>query len=317
MIYYNRKKLKKIGKDGNEMKNSYEKHVKERMREKQNEVLLYGTFRGKAYNHIFKDLNDNFIDGSYPENKCLKGNLTDTKIKYHYAEHLNSSQTMCIAYFKKFFDEKKYERLLTEILEKEGLGVTRFDEITDAVFEYVPTPKEGTNFDFYLKFSGGKQITWEIKFTESEFGGIAKAANARIDYVKKFADVYKKMLRDSFYFSFPPITCANNQCLTSDVAADGCQSHADCLIYNFYKHYQINRNILYAKNADDCVVFLTPRENENLNEGRAYVEKLANGWNTKNIRNLYWEELLKTTLQVVSCEPQLYDYYTKFKAKYF
>ena len=91
------------------MKKSYEVTVKERMLKKFPSELLGGAYHGRSYPHIFKELKDNFIDGRYPVKKCLKGNLTDSEIKYHYAEHLNSSQTMCISYFKKFFESEKYE----------------------------------------------------------------------------------------------------------------------------------------------------------------------------------------------------------------
>ena len=86
------------------MMKAYEKIVKERMIKHVDSDLVGGSFRGKSYPHILKDLSSNFIDSSYPEKKCLKGSLTNDNIKYHYAEHLNSSQTMCVAFFKKFFE---------------------------------------------------------------------------------------------------------------------------------------------------------------------------------------------------------------------
>ena len=152
------------------MKNRYELDVKERMQKMYPESLMGGYFRGKSYPHIFKELKDNFIDGTFPEKKCLKGNLTNSKIKYHYAEHINSSQTMCIAYFKKFFESRENELLLAEILMAQGIAVAGCGEFTDAVFEYIPDAKEGTNFDFFLKLANGMQITWEVKFTEGGFG---------------------------------------------------------------------------------------------------------------------------------------------------
>ena len=91
---------------------SYEQIVKDRMIPKYSKELLGGKFRGKApkgvpgYPHIFQNLKDNFIDGKYPDMKRLKGSLTNGKIQYNCATHLNSSQTMCIAYFKKFFENE-------------------------------------------------------------------------------------------------------------------------------------------------------------------------------------------------------------------
>lgn len=299
------------------MKKSYETIVKERMVKRVSGDLLGGTFRGRTYPHIFKALIDNFIDGSYPTKKCLKGNLTDTKIKYHYAEHLNSSQTMCIAYFKKFFESREYEILLAEILMMQGIDVAGCGEFTDAVFEYIPDAKEGTNFDFYLKLKNGKQITWEIKFTESEFGGTTKQAESSDRYITKYQYVYVPMLRKCAYYDYPDVDCDDYQCLQTGELTDDCCVHNKCSIHEFYQYYQIRRNILYAAKPGDYVLFLTPRENEALNEGRAYIEHYATKWGTDCIRNIYWEDLLKTTLRVVSCVPEMFAYYTKFKEKYF
>lgn len=299
------------------MKSSYEAAVKERMVKRIPEELLGGTFRGRAYPHIFKALKDNFIDGAYPTKKCLKGNLTDAEIKYHYAEHLNSSQAMCIAYFKKFFESRENEILLAEILKMQGIDVARCGQFTDAVFEHIPYAKEGTNFDFYLKLASGKQITWEIKFTESEFGGTTQTGGARDKYITKYQQIYIPMLRDCAYHDFRDVACDAYQCLGTGVLTDDCRGRDKCSIYRFYQHYQIRRNILYARNKGDYVLFLTPRENHGLDEGRAYIEQYATRCATDCIRNIYWEDLLETTLYVVSCEPELLGYYTKFKEKYF
>ena len=295
---------------------SYERTVKERMSKKVPIDLVGGTFRGKEYLHIFKELKYNFIDWQFPAKKCLKGNLTDADIKYHYAEHLNSSQTMCIAFFKKFFESIEYENLLAEILLEMKIDVAdaRF---SDAVFEYIPNIKEGTNFDFYLKLDNGKQLTWEIKFTESEFGGTTLDKRYPNRYIEKWKDVYTDMLSDCVYYSYPAVSCDNYKCISNGKLTNNCCVHDKCSVYEFYEHYQIRRNLLYAKNKGDYVLFLTPRENKSLDVGRNYIEYYANAWKTDCIRNIYWEDLLDVTLEAVSHEPVLFDYYSKFKAKYF
>lgn len=294
----------------------YETIVKERMITKVPESLLGGLFHGKKYPHIFKELKDNFIDGKFPIKKSLKGQLTDNEIKYHYAEHLNSSQTMCIAYFKKFFEVKEYENVLIEILMKQGLLLQDGKEIIDAVFEHIPCTEEGTNFDFYLKMNDGRQITWEVKFTESDFGGTTKGGESN-KYIAKYERIYRPMLRKCVYYSYPDVECDDYKCLKTGKLTKQCPVYDKCSINEFYKYYQIRRNILYAEKKGDYVLFLTPRENEKLNEGRAYIEHYASNWNTEYIRNIYWEDLLETTLTVVSDIPELFNYYTKFKEKYF
>lgn len=295
---------------------SYEKEVKERMVKKVPEDLTGGKFRGKSYPHIYKKLEYNFIDGKYPIEKALKGELTKSKIKYHYAEHLNSSQTMCIAFFKKFFESQEYEYLLAEILMMMGINVSG-TKFTDAVFEYIPDANEGTNFDFYLKTDNGKQITWEIKFSESEFGGITPNKKNPKKYVEKWEKIYTEMLFDCAYYSYPAVDCDNYECLSTGELTNNCCAHDKCTIHEFYEYYQIRRNILYAKNKGDYVLFLTPEENHSLDRGRRYIIDYGNIWAPENIRNIYWEDLLEATLKVVSYDPELFNYYTKFKAKYF
>ena len=296
----------------------YTANVRDRMLKKFPEELLGGTFQGRTYPHICKHLKDNFIDGEYPTQKCIKGNLTDADIKYHYAEHLNSSQSMCVGYFKKFFEKgKDYEHLLVEILVRQGLDLEGCNRFSDAVFEHIPNPKEGTNFDFYLKMADGRQITWEIKFTEREFGGTTKQKGAERRYRDKYEDIYVRMLRECAYYQFPNVICDCYQCLETGSLTNDCCVYEECSIHEFYEHYQIRRNILYAKKKGDYVLFLTPRENTSLDRERKYIEDYAGKLGTDFIRNLYWEDLLETTLQVVSPNPELLDYYTKFKEKYF
>lgn len=297
-------------------KETYERVVKERMQIKFPKELTGGLFRGRAYDHILLQLKDNFIDGKFPVKKCLKGNLTDSDIKYHYAEHLNSSQTMCIAFFKKFFETKENEYLLAEILMMLGIDVLG-SEFTAAVFEHIPNAKEGTNFDFYLELTNGKQITWEIKFTEKEFGGTTLDKKRPRRYIEKWKDIYTDMLYDCAYYSYPAVDCDDYKCLSTGELANDCCVHNQCAIHEFYEYYQIRRNILYAKNKGDYVLFLTPRENHSLDEGRAYIERYAKEWAPENIKNIYWEDLIETTLKAVSCNAELFDYYSRFKSKYF
>ena len=68
---------------------------------------------------------------------------------------------------------------------------------------------------------------------------------------------------------------------------------------------------------DDYVIFLSPRENYNLDKGRDYIEKFSLKCKTNHIKNIYWEELVDITIQKISKIPELYEYYINFKHKYF
>ena len=285
---------------------SYEKEVKERLEKKFKPIYRFGTYdkhknndklKDKTYSHIFKDMKHNFIEDTYPVKKCIKGTLTEENIDYNGARHLNSSQVMCISFFNKFFENETYEKHLLEILMKCGIRIEKDDVFTDAVFEYVPNAKEYTNFDFFLKLKSGMQISAEIKFTEKEFGEIK---NINATYIKKFNDIYLDMIKNCHY-NFPFML----------------HNSMDDKMQAFYKQYQINRNILYAKTSNDYVLFITPKANTELNEGRNYISSLATTLNTDRIRNIYWEDLIDITLDVTSNSGELYEYYKYFKYKYF
>ena len=127
----------------------------------------------------------------------------------------------------------------------------------------------------------------EIKYTESEFGGISEKDKNSEKYCDKWENIYKDMVAVS-----PYINCNEN---------------------TFYENYQINRNIVYAKDGD-VVIFLTPKANDTvgISEGRKYIDSLGNS----NICNLYWEEIVEELLELVKDLPELNAYYTKFYNKY-
>ena len=91
--------------------NTFAKKVQKAMGSAIPDWIPRGKWRGVSYGHILTDMRNNFIDGCYPVKCCIKGNLSEGEIKYHQgASHLNSSQVMCINFFKKFFekDEKAF-----------------------------------------------------------------------------------------------------------------------------------------------------------------------------------------------------------------
>lgn len=253
------------------------------------EYIPRGKWQGKSYPHILADIKTNFIDGDSPKFCSVKGNLTEAEIKYHQgATHMNSSQVVCISYFKKFFERAEYEKFLLNILRDAGISIDSLDEMESAAFEYEPCSEERTNFDFYLVLKSGKRISFEIKYTEAEFGGISPDKDDPCKYDRKWDAIYKGMVEKSAY-------------LTVDKDA-------------FYKpHYQVNRNIVYAAEGD-YVVFLTPRANDArlLEEGRKYID----GMNNPNILNVYWEDIMKSTLDRVQGCSELKEYFTKFYQKY-
>lgn len=74
---------------------------------------------------------------------------------------MNSSQVMCINFFKKFFEKEEYEGYLLAVLQCCGISIEEY-KIENAVFEYEPDHEEGTNFDFYLILDDGKKFLLSV-----------------------------------------------------------------------------------------------------------------------------------------------------------
>jgi len=271
------------------MKKSFSKRIQEIMGERAPKELTGGTWHGVAYPHIYLDKKYNFIDEKYPVLCDIKGDLFSGKeIKYHDgAAHLNSSQVVCIGFFKKFFEKEEWEQILVKALVNLGVPLSS-NQIKCATFEYEPDSAERTNFDFYMVMADGSKISMEIKYTEPEFGGISPDNKDPDKYSRKWISIYQDMVEKS-----PFLNCTEDE---------------------FYKHYQVNRNICYAGN-NDIVLFLTPRANDaiGLADGREYIDSYSESY--PNIRNIYWEDLVAEIMKLVS-DTVLADYYCKFKEKY-
>ena len=270
---------------------SYEQRVKERIVKSLPERFRYGCYRGKAYPHICIEKDYNFIDRVAQKWNVLKGNLKPSKIKYHTeGTHMNSSQVMCINFFMKFFESPEKEHVLLATLRRCGLQIANDLSVENAVLGYASDWEERTNFDFFLALSDGTQISFEVKYTENEFGGVKADPKDPDKYVRKWRDVYEELITSCIH--------SRIQNMTPD---------------EYYGHYQICRNITYARKADDIVVFLTPRENDMLDAERDYID----GFNSPNIRNLYWEDVLMVLEAACSSDADMADYFARFKDKYF
>jgi len=271
------------------MAETFSKRIQRIMGEKAPKELTGGTWHGTAYPHIYLDKKYNFIDGKFPVLCDIKGNLFEGReIKYHDgAAHLNSSQVVCISFFKKFFEKEEWESILIQVLKNIGVPLSS-DGIKCAAFEYEPDFNERTNFDFYMVLDDDSKISMEIKYTESEFGGISPDKKDPDKYSRKWTEIYRGMVDRSPYL--------------------------DCSEEEFYRNYQVNRNISFA-NKGDVVLFLTPKANDAkmLNEGREYIDSYTAS--CPNIRNIYWEDVVSELLKLVNVD-ELIDYYNKFQEKY-
>lgn len=270
---------------------SFAKRIRKTMEEQAPRELTGVKIGDIDYFHIYKNKKYNFIDEKYPEKCDVKGNYfgETKKIDYHKgASHLNSSQTMCINFFNKFFEKDDWNDILLKTLEAVKVPVSG-KKIKYAIFEYVPDEKERTNFDFYMVLDNNVCVSFEVKYTEADFGGISEDKRYPDRYKRKWTNVYEEKVRECPYLN--------------------------CDEKGFYEEYQINRNICFAKEGD-IVLFLTPRANDakGILKGRKYIDSYTNG--NSNIMNIYWEDVVNALMELSANEPELMDYYGKFKKKY-
>lgn len=277
------------------IKKTFSKKIQERMAEKaDNQQETGGKWRNISYPHIYKNKLFNFLDREYPVKCNIKGDEFSDNIEYHKgASHMNSSQVMCINFFKKFFENDKNEEILLKLLKREGIVLSKDNTIKAAIFEYVKDREEGTNFDFYIKLNDGRNISFEIKYTEAGFGKTSckyDENDSNNKYYVKWEKIYKELVGKSIYL----------------------QGYSP---EEFYANYQINRNIVLADHKEDIVVFLTPRKNDSkgIEMGRAYIDELYN----PNIVNMYWEDVVDELLNIIDeDDEEIWSYYMRFKEKY-
>ena len=145
-------------------------------------------------------------------------------------------------------------------------------------FEYIENTNENTNFDFYIS-DGDKSNYFEVKYTENNFG----EAKSDQEHKQKYIEIYKKDL----------------------------QSISDISEHEFYKEYQLWRNIIYAKKGN--VFFVLP-------DFRVDLIKKVNDAKTRinNIEVRNRVHLLSINNLVSKCKEilELNNHYCEFEKKY-
>ena len=151
------------------------------------------------------------------------------------------------------------------------------DSNVDAKFEYIDDPIEKTNFDFYLEGNAHK-VFFEIKYTEDRFGS-AKRDNK---HLAKYNNIYKDEL--------------NKIC---DISAE-----------QFFKNYQLWRNIYYSQKG--IVVFVFPRFREDLTKE---VESAIKEITQKDmVKVLFIDDLVDVLIK--SGNESMKNHYIEFTKKY-
>ena len=239
----------------------------------------------KQYSHILpvNNLFDNFL----PQ---YKAELTDyiqknKKIKLHQDfHHLNSSQAMCLNMFYPLIKEKKLD-LLVKALKLDSDSID-YDSVCFEKKSIIEKGYRPTSFDFYFRTNNGKEIYFEIKYTEQEFGN-AKRDQEHFD---KYESVYKK------------------HCSAID------SKYCNCV--NFLDNYQLMRNVIHiSKNS--YVVFIFPENNKKIKQKAEFAKSvLVKSDFQQNVINLTWEHLLGYIDSIKLDSDKLTTQMTDFKDKY-
>jgi hypothetical protein len=222
-------------------------------------VARCGTFRHKgvdrAYGHILpRELR--WLNIPEPFRAEVRDYLSREKhVRLHkYFHHLNSSQAFALSLFYPYLSRANPSLSIE-------LGVAPAKRWC---FEAVPEPGENTNVDVLLIAEDKAPVYCEVKLSETEFG------KGRLD----------KPHRDKIETLYRP-------------RLDGKVDSKLLTLEAFCASYQILRNLwLAANNPRASVLFLLPKENDNLTSQLDRVLSLVGPELRKRARVVYVEPLL-------------------------
>ena len=268
---------------------TYQKEIKEWLSAyKQNHFkgLEDGKWKrnNKKYPHILPE-SPNFMNllPTYRDSFC---NSDLCKIKYHPDfHHLNSSQAMCINFFYPFIKENKLDVILQALkLQNDSKDYNSVCFEKESQIEKNSRP---TSFDFYIQTIKKKEIHFEIKYTEGEFG------KAKLDqeHFDKYDNIYKHHLSNF-----------KSEYTDRD---------------SFLKNYQLMRNLIHlAENS--YVVFVYPKDNKKISkQAEDAKDNIVKSEFKSNVINITWEQLIEFVENKITDSNELSQQIKDFKEKYF
>ena len=253
----------------------FDRRVKKHLSEYKKDVLRIdesGSHNGQEEGYILpNDIDENFIDG----NDLLIKKYYDKNRTHLYSNHLCSSQIMCINFFLPLLkNEELLNTVIARALEiKEDLG-----SLVKREFEHRLDFDGKSEIDLYLEYENGMKIYIQTKYIESNFGEFLDNQKSRA-----WDEKYSKFLSESLYLK--------------DLTKD-----------EFFKNYELNRNIGLIRNKNDYVIFVYPSENESLKNIISEIE-------LENVKEVDWNEITYSVLQLLKGS-SLEDYYREFSRKY-
>ena len=214
----------------------------------------------------------------------LKSNFA--KITFHkYFHHLNSSQAMCINFFYPLIQEKKLEIILENIeLSGEEANYDSIEFEKESCIDKRNGEKP-TNFDFFFKTKLGKELYFEIKYTENKFGTAIK----NTAHNDKYNNIYKNAAKNTINPDY------NN-----------CDS--------FLTNYQIMRNLIHISD-NSYVVFIIPKNNKYVKNQADKAKDFVVRKHKDKVKVLYWDCLYEL-FDHEKYEGNLKAQFEEFKDKY-
>ncbi|WP_100065506.1 PGN_0703 family putative restriction endonuclease [Miniphocaeibacter massiliensis] len=253
----------------------FDRRVKNHLSKYKKDILRIeesGYHNGKLEDYILPDsIEKNFIGNSY----SIYKEKYDKNRTHLYSNHLCSSQVMNINFFIPLIEEiDLLNKIIKHILNLDD----KLGKIKKYEFDYKPGLDEKKEIDLYLEYEDGKKVYIQTKYVESNFGEFLDNNKS-----KEWEEKYSELLSESLYLK--------------DIKKD-----------EFYKNYELNRNIGLVRSDNEYSVFIYPYENESL---RNIVEDI----DMKNIKGIDWNSIVYYVLKLVN-DSELEDYYREFSRKY-
>lgn len=247
-----------------------------------------GIFRWRGqdlpYDHILpaEKADLNFL--AHCRSELLLYLEANPRIKPHrFFHHLSSSQAFAFNLFFPFLTSEAPDSAAFFLhfgTEQPGRN--------DWEFESIPDRREGTNVDVAWTADNGGRLYCEVKLTEAEFGAVQNLPKYRVK-----------------------LETINRDRLSSLVPARYLEPAV------FRAHYQILRNLaLLHRNPRDRLVFLLPRENEQVQRRLTpFLAELPPATRSR-VRVVLTEELLESLLSGASLPDPLRTHTAAVAAKY-
>lgn len=215
---------------------------------------------GEPCQHIIKiETGEKKIDAIKKYNILSQINTDLFSNPHRFAHHLTSSQVMCYNFFRPLIDDNAKPSIdLMKILKDRHISIPQNSICEFETMNLV----DGTSYDMTIG-----PVTFEIKFTEYGFG----KAKSDDKHKTKFKEVYEKLINKCICFKRNPN------------------------IEEFFKYYQLFRNVLHIDDKSRYAVFIIPKDNKKCSDEfeKFVTEFIMDELISKNIQNWYWEDLLK------------------------